>query len=141
MSRLIIGSEQAEAGELPMIIPFVDLKAQYATIAAEVDEAIHNVVANTDFILGKDVELLEQEFASFCEADYGVGVDSGTSALELVLRAYGIGDGDEVITVSHTFIATVAAISYTGARPVLIDIDPNTYNIDPAQIERAITSR
>src|SRR5512144_264482 len=108
-----------------MIVPFVDLKAQYAAIGVEVDEALHNVVTNTDFILGKDVDRFEEEFASFCEAEYAVGVDSGTSALELVLRAYGIGEGDEVITVSHTFIATVAAISYTGARPVLIDIDPN----------------
>jgi dTDP-4-amino-4,6-dideoxygalactose transaminase len=124
-----------------MVIPFVDLKAQYAAIGVEVDEALHNVVTNTDFILGKDVERFEQEFAGFCDAEYGVGVDSGTSALELALRAYGIGEGDEVITVSHTFIATVAAITYTGARPVLVDVDPDTYNIDPALIERAITSR
>lgn len=124
-----------------MFVPFVDLKAQYKTIAGEVDEALHNVVSNADFILGKDVELFEHEFAHFCEADYAVGVDSGTSALELALRAYGIGEGDEVITVSHTFIATVAAISYTGARPVLIDIDPDTYNIDVAQIEPAVTPR
>jgi dTDP-4-amino-4,6-dideoxygalactose transaminase len=123
-----------------MMIPFVDLKAQYATIQRDVDEALHNVVANADFILGKDVELFEQEFARFCNADYAVGVDSGTSALELALRAYAIGDGDEVITVSHTFIATVAAISYTGARPVLVDIDQDTYNMDPARIEAAITS-
>jgi dTDP-4-amino-4,6-dideoxygalactose transaminase len=124
-----------------MMIPFVDLRAQYATIQREVDEALHNVVANADFILGKDVELFEQEFARFCNADYAVGVDSGTSALELALRAYGLGEGVEVITVSHTFIATVAAISYTGARPVLVDIDQDTYNIDPARIEAAITSR
>lgn len=124
-----------------MVIPFVDLKAQYAAISVEVNEALHSVVTNADFILGKDVELFEQEFASFCEADYAVGVDSGTSALELALRAYEIGEGDEVITVSHTFIATVAAISYTGARPILVDIDRDTYNIDAAQIEKAITSR
>ena len=77
-----------------MVIPFVDLKAQYVTIADKVDEALHNVVANADFILGKDVELFEQAFASFCDADHAIGVDSGTSALELALRAYGIGDGD-----------------------------------------------
>lgn len=124
-----------------MAIPFVDLKAQYAAISVEVDEALHSVVTNADFILGTDVELFEQEFASFCEADYAVGVDSGTSALELALRVYEIGEGDEVITVSHTFIATVAAISYTGARPILVDIDRDTYNIDAAQIEKAITSR
>src|SRR5437879_4223938 len=111
------------------MIPFVDLKAQYAIINREVDEAMHNVVANADFILGKDVELFEQEFARFSDANYAIGVDSGTSALELALRGYGIGEGDEVITVSHTFIATVAAISYTGAKPVLVDIDQDTYNM------------
>jgi dTDP-4-amino-4,6-dideoxygalactose transaminase len=124
-----------------MIVPFVDLKAQYRAIAAEVEEAMHRVVADADFILGADVEFFEREFADFCEAEYAVGLDSGTSALELALRAHGVGEGDEVITVSHTFIATAAAISYTGARPVLIDIDPDTYNIDVAQIEAAVTPR
>src|SRR6266852_5339206 len=111
-----------------MIVPFVDLKAQYQTIAGQVDEAMGRVVADADFILGRDVELFEREFADFCEADYAVGLDSGTSALELALRAHGIVEGDEVITVSHTFVATVAAISYTGARPVLVDVDRDTYN-------------
>lgn len=124
-----------------MIVPFVDLKAQYRTIASQVDEAISRVVSDADFVLGRDVEMFEQEFADFCEAQHAVGVDSGTSALELVLRAYDIGEGSEVITVSHTFIATVASISYTGARPVLVDIDRDTYNIDPARIEAAITDR
>jgi dTDP-4-amino-4,6-dideoxygalactose transaminase len=124
-----------------MKVPFVDLKAQYQTISSQVDEAIRRVVDETDFVLGRDVDLFEQEFADFCEAEYAVGVDSGTSALELALRAYGIGEGDEVITVSHTFLATVAAISYTGARPVLVDIDRDSYNIDAAEIEAAITAR
>jgi dTDP-4-amino-4,6-dideoxygalactose transaminase len=124
-----------------MLVPFVDLKTQYKTIAAEVNEAIERVVDNADFILGRDVELFEREFADFCDAKYAVGLDSGTSALELALRAYGIGEGDEVITVSHTFIATVSAISYTGAAPVLVDVDRDTYNIDATQIEAAITSR
>ena len=106
-----------------MIVPFVDLKAQYKTIASQVDEAMGRVVADSDFVLGSDVEIFEREFADFCEADYAIGLDSGTSALELTLRAYGIGEGSEVITVSHTFIATVASISYTGARPVLVDVD------------------
>src|SRR2546427_461278 len=114
-----------------MNVPFVDLKTQYQSIAGEIDQAMAAVLANTDFILGKDVELFEQEFADFCEAKYAVGLDSGLSALELALRAYGIGEGDEVITVSHTFIATVSAISCTGAHPVLVDIDRDTYNIDP----------
>ena len=124
-----------------MNIPFVDLKTQYQSIAEEIDQAMSAVLTNSDFILGKDVELFEQEFADFCEAKYAVGLDSGLSALELALRAYGIGEGDEVITVSHTFVATVSAISCTGAQPVLVDIDRDTYNIDPSQIEKAITAR
>src|SRR6267378_4690282 len=117
-----------------MMVPFVDLKAQYQTIASQVDEAMGRVVADADFVLGTDVEMFEREFADFCEAEYAIGLDSGTSALEMALRAYGIGEGDEVITVSHTFIATAAAISCTGAHPVLVDIDRDTYNIDPSQI-------
>src|SRR5512146_1031628 len=105
------------------MIPFVDLKAQYDSIAAEVDAAIHNVITTSDFILGKDVEKFEQEFAAYCETKYAVGLDSGISALELVLRALGIGAGDEVITVSHTFIATVSSISFTGAQPVFVEVD------------------
>lgn len=124
-----------------MQIPFVDLKAQYRTIAAEVDEAMQRVIADTDFILGKEVELFEQEFAAYCEAKYAIGLDSGISALELALRAYGIGQGDEVITVSHTFVATVSSISFTGASPVFVDVDPVTYNLEPAQLEAAITPR
>jgi dTDP-4-amino-4,6-dideoxygalactose transaminase len=124
-----------------MIVPFVDLKAQYQTISGQVDEAMRRVVADADFILGRDVALFEREFADFCEADYAIGLDSGTSAIELALRAHGIGEGDEVITVSHTFVATAAAISYTGARPVLVDIDRDSYNIDAGKIEAAITAR
>src|SRR5438552_1416375 len=124
-----------------MIIPCVDLKAQYKTIASQVDEAMGRVVAYSDFVLGSDVEIFEREFADFCEAEYAIGLDSGTSALELTLRAYGIGEGSEVITVSHTFIATVASISYTGARPVLVDVDRDSCNIDIDKIEAAITDR
>lgn len=124
-----------------MNVQFVDLKAQYETIAPEVDEAIRRVVANADFILGKDVELFEQEFAAYCDVKYAVGLDSGMSALELALRTYNIGEGDEVITVSHTFSATAFSISLTGARPVFVDVDPHTYNMDSTQIEAAITRR
>src|SRR4029079_3469516 len=124
-----------------MNVPFVDLKAQYRTIAAPIDEAMRRIVTSADFILGRDVGLFESEFAEFCEAEYAVGVDSGTSALELALRAYGIGEGDEVITVSHTFIATVSAISYTGARPVLVDIAPDNFHIAVPKIQPAITGR
>jgi dTDP-4-amino-4,6-dideoxygalactose transaminase len=122
-------------------IPFVDLAAQYAAIETEINQAISKVLRKTNFILGEEVELFEQEFAAFCEADYAVGVDSGTSALELALKAYEIGPGDEVITVANTFIATTLAISYTGAIPVLVDIDPSTYTMDISLLEKAITPR
>jgi dTDP-4-amino-4,6-dideoxygalactose transaminase len=120
---------------------FVDLAAQYPTIAPEINEAVAKVVQGTDFILGREVGLFEEEFAAFCEAKYAVGVDSGTSALELALRAYEIGAGDEVITAANTFIASALAISHAGAKPVLVDVDPNTYTIDVAAIARAITAR
>jgi dTDP-4-amino-4,6-dideoxygalactose transaminase len=125
----------------PPGVPFVDLAAQHASIASEIDEAIAGVLRRTDFILGQDVHDFEQEFAAFCQAPYAVGVDSGTSGLELALRAYGIGPGDEVITAANTFVATVFAISYTGATPVLVDIDPETYTIDISRLAEAITER
>jgi len=122
-------------------VPFVDLGAQYEALRAQIDAAIAQVLQNTNFILGEEVALLEQDFANYCEADAAVGVDSGTSALELALRAFDIGEGDQVITVANTFIATALAISNTGARPVLVDCDRNTYNIDVSRIEEAITPR
>ena len=122
-------------------VPFVDLKAQYNSMASEINKAMGEVINNTSFILGKEVKLFEEEFAQYCQANFAVGVDSGTSALELALRAYGIGQGDEVITAANTFIATALAISYTGARPVLVDIDPQTYNIDINFLEDAITNK
>lgn len=122
-------------------IPLVDLQAQYASIQAEVDEAVLGTLRTCDFILGQNVEHFEREFADFCGAEHAIGVDSGTSALELVLLAYGIGPGDEVITQANTFIATALAISNTGATPVLVDIDPDTYMIDPDLIEPAITEK
>src|SRR5262245_34731022 len=124
-----------------MEIDFVDLKAQYNVIALEVNAAIQRVIAGADFILGKEVELFEQEFAAFCGVEHAIGVDSGMSALELALRAYGLGEGDEVITVSHTFSATAFAISQTGAQPVFVDVDSRTYNMQPDLIEAAITAR
>lgn len=122
-------------------VPFVDLRAQYAAIGAEMNAAMAQVMREADFILGREVSLFEEEFAAFCEAEYAVGVDSGTSALELVLRAFDIGPGDEVITVANTFIATVLAISHAGATPVLVDVDPRTYTIETDAIENAITTR
>lgn len=122
-----------------MQVPFVDLAAQYRTIEAEVNAAIADVLRRGDFVLGGAVEQFEEEFAAYCQAAYAVGVDSGYSALELILRAYDIGPGDEVITAANTFIATVLTISNTGARPVLVDVDPCTYNLDPERLAAAIT--
>src|SRR6266550_2116735 len=108
----------------PPQIPFVDLTAQYRTIAEEINEATSRVIQEADFILGREVRLFQEEFAAFCEARYAVGLDSGTSALELALRAYDIGPGDEVITAANSFIASALAISHAGATPVLVDVDP-----------------
>lgn len=122
-----------------MNVPFIDLKAQYRCIATEVDRAIAEVVQSGSFILGKQVGEFETAFARFCEAEYAIGVDCGTTALELSLRAFGVGPGDEVITTANTYIATAFAASHTGARPVLVDVDPVTYNMVPGLFERAIT--
>ena len=122
-------------------VPFVDLGAQYRTIEEEIKEATSRVIQQTDFILGREVNLFEEEFAAFCEAKHAVGVDSGTSALELGLRAFEIGPGDEVITAANSFIASALAISHVGATPVLVDVDPNTYTVDVSAIARAITPR
>ena len=122
-------------------IPFVDLRAQVEPIANQINAAMQGVVDKTAFILGPDVADFEQKFAAFCETKYALGVASGTAAIEMILRALEIGPGDEVITAANTFIATVLPISYVGAKPVLVDADPLTYNIDPAAIEAAITPR
>lgn len=124
-----------------LTVPFVDLTAQYASIEGEINQAMANVLKRTDFILGQDVDAFEQEFAQYCGAAYAVGVDSGLTALELLLRAYNIGPGDEVILPANTFIATALAVSSVGARPVLVDIEPATYMIDVDQIEQAISSQ
>lgn len=124
-----------------MTIPLVDLKAQYATIKPEIDAAMQRVVNNASFILGREVAEFEKNFAAFCNAQYCVGTDSGTAALHLALLILGVKPGDEVITTTHTFIATAEVISLIGAKPALVDIDPRTYNIDPNKIEAAITPR
>jgi dTDP-4-amino-4,6-dideoxygalactose transaminase len=123
------------------MIPLVDLKSQYQSIKSEIDSAISEVVESSQFILGPKVEAFETDFAAYCQSRFAFGVSSGTSALHLALLAAGVGPGDEVITVSYTFVATVAGILYTGAAPVFVDIDPLTCNIDPAKIEAAITPR
>jgi dTDP-4-amino-4,6-dideoxygalactose transaminase len=122
-------------------VPLIDLAAEHDLFETEVGDAIKGVLRGTDFILGRDVGLFESEFARFCEAKHAVGVDSGLSALELILRAYGIGPGDEVITPANTFIASALAISSVGANPKLLDVDPVTYTIDISALEGAITAR
>lgn len=124
-----------------MTIPFVDLKSQYHSIKPEIDAAIQGVLESSQFILGQYVAGFEKDFAKYCGVSHAAGVNSGTSALHLALLAAGVGPGDEVITVSFTFVATVAAISYTGARAVFVDIDPRSFTMDPALVEKAITKR
>jgi len=117
------------------------LKAQYTSIKPEIDRAVQRVIDTTSFILGREVEEFEQAFASSAGANGAVGVASGTAALHLALLALGVGPGCEVITTAHTFIATAEPISLTGARPVFVDIQPDTYNLDPNLVEQAITPR
>ena len=123
------------------MIPFVDLKTQYSSIKEEIDTAVIKVLDSTQFILGQEVITFESEFAAYCNTEDAIAVNTGTSALHLALLAAGIGAGDEVITTPFTFVATVAAICYTGATPVFVDIDPVSYTIDTTQIERAITEK
>src|ERR1700686_1924092 len=108
------------------IIPLVDLKAQYQDVKAEIDAAVAAVLESGHFILGPEVQAFEREFSAYCDTPYAVGVNSGTSALHLALLAAGVGEGDEVITTAFTFVATVAAIRYTGARPAFADIDQHS---------------
>lgn len=123
------------------MIPFVDLRAQYLSIKEEIDTAVLKILDSTQFVLGKEVVSFEQEFAKYCSAEYCLALNTGTSALHLALLAAGIGAGDEVITTPFTFVATVAAIVYTGATPVFVDIDPVSYTIDVTKIEQAITAK
>jgi dTDP-4-amino-4,6-dideoxygalactose transaminase len=123
------------------MIPMADLKAQYRAIRGEIDEAVGRVLENAHYILGPEVAAFETEFARYQQAEHAIGLNSGTSALHLALLAAGVGPGDEVITVPFSFIATAAAIVYTGARPVFVDIDPITFNMDPGHIEAAISPR
>lgn len=122
-----------------MNIPFVDLRKQYAPLKAEILSGISGVLDGMQLFLGENVQALEKEFAQFCDAAYGIGVSDGTAALNIILRAMDIGPGDEVITVSHTFIATAEAILLTGAKPVFVDVDPSTYLMDVSQVEAKIT--
>ncbi|MFZ4795301.1 MAG: DegT/DnrJ/EryC1/StrS family aminotransferase, partial [Blastocatellia bacterium] len=122
-------------------IPLLDLKAGYGLIRDEIRSVLDRVIESQSFILGKEVEGLEAEVADYSQCSYGVGVSSGTDALMVALMAIEIRPGDEVITTPYTFFATAGTISRLGAKPVFVDIDPRSYNIDPAEIERVITPR
>ena len=124
-----------------MRVQFVDLKTQYQGIKEDVMAEIGQALDGMQLLLGKNVQTLESEFADFCGTECAIGVGSGTDALHIALRACGIGPEDEVITVSHTFIATVEAIILAGAKPVFVDIDPETYNMDTSQIEKMVNSK
>lgn len=124
-----------------MTVPLVDLKKQYGQLEDEILSRIKDVLSNMQLFLGENVRELEESFSSFCGTGHGIGVGSGTDAIVLSLRALGVEPGDEVITVSHTFVATAEAILLVGAHPVFVDIDPVTMTMDTSKIEGAITSR
>ena len=124
-----------------MLIPLIDLKAGYEALQEEIDTAVSQVFHSGWYILGQEVTQFEAEFAAYCQAGYAVGVASGTDAILLALRAFDIGPGDEVITVSHTAVATVVAIELSGATPVLVDVDPVTYTMDAKSVATAVTPR
>jgi dTDP-4-amino-4,6-dideoxygalactose transaminase len=125
----------------PVSIPAEDLSRQYPQIAAEIREAVERVLSRGRYTLGPELAAFEEEFAAYCGTRYAVGVSNGTDALHLALVAAGVGPGDEVITVPNTYIATVFAITYVGATPVFVDVEPDTGNLDPALLEAAITPR
>lgn len=124
-----------------MKVPFLDLKAAYRELKEELDSAYYRVMDSGWYILGEEVEAFEREWAAYCGVKHCVGVGNGLEALHLALRAMGVGPGDEVIVPSNTYIATWLAVSYAGATPVPVEPDPETYNIDPARIEAAITKK
>jgi dTDP-4-amino-4,6-dideoxygalactose transaminase len=124
-----------------MNVPFLDLKRQYASIKEELDQAVFGVLSHTKFVMGPEVKEFEEKAAQYCGTRSAVGVASGTDALLLSMRACGVGPGDEVITTGFTFFATAGVITRLGATPVYADIDPDTYNIDPHQIEKKITDK
>jgi dTDP-4-amino-4,6-dideoxygalactose transaminase len=124
-----------------MQVPLLDLKRQYNAIKKELDQAVLSVMADTKFIMGPEVKTFEEKAAEYCGAKFAIGVASGTDAILLALRACGVESGDEVITTPFTFFATASTITRLGAIPVFIDIDPDTYNIEPEQIEKKITPK
>jgi dTDP-4-amino-4,6-dideoxygalactose transaminase len=134
-------STPPHASPSPEPVPQLDLVAQYAAIGAEIRTAVERVMASQQFVLGREGAAFEQEVAKLCGVAHGIGVASGTDALILALRACGVQAGDEVILPAFTFVATGSAVSALGAKPVLADIRPETYNVDPAEFERRVTSR
>jgi dTDP-4-amino-4,6-dideoxygalactose transaminase len=122
-------------------VPYLDLKAQYRSIKSEIDEAVARVLDSCQFVLGPEVAEFEKDFASYCGTSECIALNSGTSALHLALLAAGVGPGDEVITVPFTFVASVATILYAGAKPVLVDIEPRTFNMNPDALQAAISPR
>jgi len=122
-------------------IPFLDFVGPYEELKPQLDEAYFRFMKSAWYILGKEVEAFEEEYAAYCNSKYCIGVANGLEALHLILRAYGIGKGDEVIVPSNTYIATWLAVSYADAAPVPVEPDPETFNLDPARIEKAITPR
>jgi dTDP-4-amino-4,6-dideoxygalactose transaminase len=122
-------------------IPFLDMRSPYQELKDELDAAYQRVMESGWYILGEEVQAFEQEFANYCSARYCIGVGNGLEALHLIIRAYGIGTGDEVIVPSNTYIATWLAVSYAGATPIPVEPDPRTYNLNPERVESAITPR
>jgi dTDP-4-amino-4,6-dideoxygalactose transaminase len=122
-------------------VPFLDLSLQHRALRAEIETVVQRTLDRGDFILGSALDDFEREFARYCDCEHAIGVSSGTAALHLALVALGVGPGDEVVTVPNSFIATVECILYTGATAVLVDVDPETFCLDPTQLERAITPR
>ena len=140
--QLIAQDGQTEKSMKPqMKVPFLDLKAHHAPLIDKLDGAIREVIESSAFAGGPFVEKFEAEFAAYCGSQYAIGVGNGTDALWLTLLALGIGEGDEVITVPNTFIATAEAITYCKARPVFVDVDENTFTMNPAELKRSLTAR
>ncbi len=134
-------SSPSQPNPIPEPVPQLDLAAQYAVIGAEIRTAVDRVLASQQFVLGREGAALEQEIASLCSVAHGIGLASGTDALILALRACGVQAGDEVLLPPFTFVATGSAVSALGAKPVFADIRPDTYNLDPSELERRVTPR
>src|SRR6266567_356180 len=141
ISASTLFSAATGTGGTQMKVPFLDLKAHHAPLIDEFDGAIREVIESSAFAGGPFVERFEQEFAAYCGSKYAIGVGNGTDALWLALLALGIGEGDEVITVSNTFIATAEAIICCKARPVFVDVDENTFTMNPAELKKSLTAR